>query len=117
MRYLIEPRDRIYAKGYLFLSFAKNISKNLSNKYSKKLLDTAKKSAADAVKTASKRVIQKTAEPTADLVGNKTTNKITNISKKSNKELFSNDETEDVESTTHKKDTYHQKKDNKLLMN
>ena len=31
MRYSIEPRDRIYVKGYGFLSFAKNIGKNLSN--------------------------------------------------------------------------------------
>ena len=42
MRYSIEPRDRIYVKGYGFLSFAKNIGKNFSNKYSQKLLDTAK---------------------------------------------------------------------------
>ena len=27
MRYSIEPRDRIYVKGYGFLSFAKNIGK------------------------------------------------------------------------------------------
>ena len=33
MRYSIEPRDRIYVKGYGFLSFAKNMGKNLSNKY------------------------------------------------------------------------------------
>ena len=32
MRYSIEPRDRIYVKGYGFLSFAKNMGKNLSNK-------------------------------------------------------------------------------------
>ena len=31
MRYSIEPRDRIYVKGYGFLSFAKNMGKNLSN--------------------------------------------------------------------------------------
>ena len=29
MRYLIEPRDRIYVKGYGFLSFTKNIGKHL----------------------------------------------------------------------------------------
>ena len=34
MRYWIEPRDRIFVKGYGFLSFAKNIGKNLSSKYS-----------------------------------------------------------------------------------
>ena len=31
MRYSIEPSDRIYVKGYRFLSFAKNMDKNLSN--------------------------------------------------------------------------------------
>ena len=53
MRYSIEPRDRIYVKGYGFMSFAKNIGKNFSNKYSQKIIDTAKKSATDAIKTAS----------------------------------------------------------------
>ena len=43
MRYSIEPRDRMYVKGYGFLSFAKNIGKSLSNKYGQKLLDSAKK--------------------------------------------------------------------------
>ena len=42
MRYSIEPIDKIYVKGYGFLSFAKNMVKNLSNKYGQKLLDTAK---------------------------------------------------------------------------
>ena len=58
MRYSIEPRDRIYVKGYGFLSFAKN----MSNKYGQKLFDTAKKSTTDAIKTASKRVVQQIAE-------------------------------------------------------
>ena len=66
MRYSIEPRNRIYAKGYV-LSFARS----MSNKYGKKLVDTVKKSATDAIKTASKKTIKKTAEATADLVGNK----------------------------------------------
>ena len=59
MRYSIEPRDRIYVKGYGFLSFAKNMGKSLSNKYGQKPLDSAKKSTTDAIKTASKRAIQK----------------------------------------------------------
>ena len=118
MRYSTEPRDRIYAKSYGFLSFAESIGKNLSNKYSQELIDTAKKSTTDAIKKPSKRAIQKTAEATDDLIGNKIANKITSILKKPVKELRNNDETEeDVEITTHKKDTYHQKKDNKLLMN
>ena len=59
MRYSIEPKDRIYVKGYKFLSFAKNIGKNLSNKYGQKLLYRAKKSTTDAMKIASKRATQK----------------------------------------------------------
>ena len=38
MRYLIKPRDRIYVKGYGFLSVAKNMDKSLSNKYSQNFL-------------------------------------------------------------------------------
>ena len=103
MRYSIEPRDRIYAKGYEFLSFAKNKGKNLNNKYSQKLIDTAKKSTTDAIKTASKRAIQKTAEATGDLIGNKIAGKITNISKKPDKEILNNDKTDDTEIATNKK--------------
>ena len=97
MRFSIEPRDRVHAKGYGFMSFARS----MSNKYGKKLLDTAKKSATDAIKTASNRAIQKTAQATRDLVGNKIADKITSVSKKSTKKLPNIDE--DVELTTHKK--------------
>ena len=97
MRYSLEPRDRVYVKGYGFMSFARS----MSNKYGKKLVDTAKKSATDAIKTASKRAIQKTAEATGDLVGNKIADKITSVSKKSTKKLPTIDE--DAELTTHKK--------------
>ena len=93
------------------------MGKNLSNKYGQKLFNSAKKSATDAIKTASKRAIQKTAEATGDLIGNKIADKITSHSKKSIKKLPNNDEKEEnIEITTHKKDTYHQKEDNKLLM-
>ena len=103
MRYSIDPRDRMYVKGYGFLSFAKNMGKHLSNKYGQKLLNSAKKSTTDAIKTAPKRAIQKTAEATGDLIGNKIADKKTSISKKSTKEL-PNDETEvDVERATPKK--------------
>ena len=69
-RYSVQPKDRIFVKGYKFLSFAKNmgknigknISKNLSSKYGQKLLDHAKQSATDAIKTSSKRLIKKTSE-------------------------------------------------------
>ena len=101
MRYSIEPKDRVYVKGYGFSSFAKNMGTHLSNEYGQKLLDTAKKSTTDAIKTA---------EATGDLIGNKISDKITsraspkdvNASKKSNKEL-AKEETEDIEMTTHEK--------------
>ena len=101
MRYPTEAPDRICAKGYGFLSFAKNVGKNLSNKYCQKRLDSAKKSTTDAIKTASKRAIQKTAEATGDLIGNKIADKITSIL---NKKSSNNDDAEEnVEITTHKK--------------
>ena len=100
MRYSIEPRNRVYVKGYGFLLFAKNIAKNFSNKYSQKLIDTAKKSATDALKTASKGAIQKTTEATGDLICNKIADKRTSVSKKSNKNPPTIDE--DTELTTNK---------------
>ena len=124
MRYLIEPRDRIYVKGYRFLSIAKNMGKSLSTKYGQKRLDSAKQSTSDAIKTASKRVIQKTAEETEDLIGNKIDDKITSGSKKhsninnnnnnnnnninnnnnnNNNNNSNNNNNEDVEITAHKK--------------
>ena len=42
MKYSVKRKDRIYVKGYRFLSFVKNMSKNLSSKYGQKLLDSAK---------------------------------------------------------------------------
>ena len=64
-RYLVPQKDRMFVKGYVFLSFAKNmdknigknISKNLSSKYRQKLIDHAKKFATDALKTTLKRAI------------------------------------------------------------
>ena len=96
MRYSLEPRNRVYVKGYGFMSFARN----MSNKYEKKLVDTAKNSATDAIKTTSKRAIQKTAEATGDLVGIKIADKITSASKKKSDNNNNND---DVELTTPKK--------------
>ena len=116
MRYLIEPKDGIYIKGYGFLSFAENMGKKLSSKYGQKFLCNAKKLTTDAIKTASKRAIQKTAETTGDLIGNEIADKITSVSKKSKKKkhkimkLMVNQEHQ-------KKDAYLQKKYNKSLMN
>ena len=45
-RYSVQTRNRIFVKGYGFLSFTKNmskiISKNVSGKYNQKRLDHAK---------------------------------------------------------------------------
>ena len=104
MRYSIEPRDRIYVKGYRFLSFAKNMGRNVSNKFSQKLLDGAKKSTTDAIETASKRAIQITAEATGNLIGNKIADKTTSVSnKKSTKELPNDGAEENVKRATPKK--------------
>ena len=59
MRYSIEPRNRIYVKGYGFLSFAKNMGKSLSNKYGQKRIDSAKKSTKDAIKLLQKEQFKK----------------------------------------------------------
>ena len=83
------------------------MDKNLSNKYGQKLPDSDKKFKTDAIKTASKRAIQKTAEATDDLIGNKIADKITSPSTKKGP----------VWRRYQKDDTYHQKKDSKLLMN
>ena len=70
MRYLIEPRERRYIKGYGFLSFATNFSNkygkklmntaiktdtNFNSKYGKKLTDTAIKTRKDFVTIAGKK--------------------------------------------------------------
>ena len=57
-RCLVQSRDKIFKKGYGFLSLTKNmgkkyISKNWSGKYSQRLLDPVKKSAIAALKTSS----------------------------------------------------------------
>ena len=123
MRYSIEPRDRIYVKGYGLLSFAKNMGKSLSYKYGQKLLDSARKSTIDAIKTTLKRAIQKAAEATGDLISNKIADKITGVSMELNsKKKFNyindndnnninnninnnnnNDDDDNLELTTHKK--------------
>ena len=81
MIYSIEPRNRIYVKGYGFLSLAENMGKSLSDKYGQKRLESAKKSAKDATKTA---------EATGDLIGNKIAEKVTTASKKKSAQQYNN---------------------------
>ena len=33
-RYSVQPRDRIFVKGYIFLSFAKNMGRNIGKNIS-----------------------------------------------------------------------------------
>ena len=94
MRYSIEPKDRMYVKGYGFLSFAKNMGTQLSSKYGQKLLDSPKKSTTDVIETASKRTIQKTAEATAD--------KILSVSKKSSVRSQNNEANDESETLREK---------------
>ena len=66
-RYSVQPRDRIFVRDYVFLSFSeimgkkigKHISKCLSGKCNQKLLDHAKKSATDAIKFLQKEPFKK----------------------------------------------------------
>ena len=90
-RYIVQPREWMFLKGYDIFSLAKNvdknigknISKNLSRRYSQKRLDDAKISARYALKTSSKRFIKKkkTIGATDYLTGNKIVDKITKISR------------------------------------
>ena len=70
------------------------MSTHLSNNYSQKRFPSARKSTADAIKASSKRTIQKIVEAACDLIGNKIADEITNVSKKSSRELHSQNEDE-----------------------
>ena len=107
MRFLVQPRDWNFVKGYGFLCFSKNmgknicknIRKNLNGKYSPKILDHAKQSATDALKTSSKWVIQKTEEATGDLIDNKIAIEITRVSKnlqENNSEAVTNENDKEI---------------------
>ena len=74
-RYLIEPKDRPFAKGYEFLSFAKNKSQNIGK--SKKLKRKIQP------ETSWSWLIQKTTEAAGDLTGNKITDKTIKVSRRS----------------------------------
>ena len=73
MRYSIEPKRRIYVKGYGFMSFARNFS----DKYSKSLIDKGINVSKTFAKTAGKRILKESAKATGDLIGNKIADKIT----------------------------------------
>ena len=66
--YPVQPRDRIFVKGYRFLYFPKN-SRESNSKNSQKILDHAKQSATDELKIAFKK-------ETGDLIDNKMITKL-----------------------------------------
>ena len=93
-RYLVQSRDRIFVKGYGFLSSAKNMDKNISKSLTGKYIlvmlaalqkpfDHAGKTATDTFKASSERVIQEEKEATGYVIGNKSANKVTKLSKNS----------------------------------
>ena len=61
IRYSVQPRDRIFVKGYEFFSFVKNmggnigknIGKNVSSKYSQERIDHSNESTTDTLKPVS----------------------------------------------------------------
>ena len=73
MRYSIEPKKRIYVKGYGFMSFGRNFS----DKYSKSLIDKGIDVSKTFAKTSGKRILKESAKATGDLIGNKIADKIT----------------------------------------
>ena len=102
-RYLVQPSDGIFVKGYGVSSFTKdmvtnignNISYILSSKYSpgllaacQEILDRVKQSGTVALKTASKTAIRKKAGATGDLIGNKISDKITRVPKKTSLKII-----------------------------
>ena len=93
MHYSVQPRDRIFVRGYGFYllpkkigkNIGKNIIKKLSSKYSQKLLDHAKESAAYALKTASKKQSKKKQKQNFKMT------KISETSQQNNSETITNE--------------------------
>ena len=71
-------------------------------------MDTVTKTEINAAKTTSKRVVQKTAEAAGDLIGNKIADKITSPGNSKNKKK--------MKQMKQMRFSFHQKRDNKLLM-
>ena len=87
MRYLIEPKERRFVKGYGFMSFARNFS----DKYSKSLIDKGIDVSKTFAKPAGKKIFKETAKAAGDLIGNKIADKITSASKKTQSDEVNNE--------------------------
>ena len=115
MHYSLQPRDRTFVKGYVFLSYAKNIGKDIGKNVSKKwIVNIAKKLLHHAKQSAANTQLQK-AETTGSLIGNKIANKIMKVSNTS-QQNNSKPVTNEHNKKNLKKDIYLYKKDRKLLM-
>ena len=114
-RYSVQPRDRIFVKGYGFLPFAKsmsktigeNISKDLSGKYSPGILAMHKdflimlnKLQQMRLKLLQKKQLKK-AEATGHLICNKITKKISKNSQRNNSEIVTNEHDREIPKETY----------------
>ena len=87
-QYSVQPRERVFVKGYGFFSFAKNMGKNISENISKNyivrnFLIMLNNLPQMRLKLLQLEQFKKTAKVTGDLIGNKIANKITRASKHS----------------------------------
>ena len=82
MRYSIEPGDRIFVKGYGFLSFAKNMG-NIFVTTVRNVLVMLNNLLHMHLKLLQKEQSKKTVEETGDLIDNKITDRITKVSRTS----------------------------------
>ena len=122
-RYSVQPRDRIFVKGYAFLSYPKNMGKNigkntgknLSGKYSQKLLDHAKKLQQMHLKLLKKEQFKKQQKQLVIWLVIKLLIKSRGFQKGRNK-LIQKQLQMSMIKKYQKKDIYLQKKDKKLLM-
>ena len=94
--YSVQLRDRIFVKGYGFLSLAENmgnaigenISKNLSDKYSQKLFIMLNNLQQMSLKLLQTEQFKKTVEETCDLIGNKITKTSKNSQQKNSETVI-----------------------------
>ena len=83
--YSVQWRDQIFAKGYEFLSFARNMYKSIGKNTVKNFLIILNNLPQQHLKLLQKEPIKEKAEGTCDLIGNKIANRITKNSKTSPK--------------------------------
>ena len=101
MCYSVQPRDRIFVKGYGYLSFAGNMGKNIGKNTSKSLIGTMLNflTMLKNLQQMTLKLLQKEQFTTADLIGVKVAVKITKVSKNSqhnNSETVKNEDDKEI---------------------